>query len=524
MKTALDQVEEAVSLLRQQTARTWVFYLLGAVPFSLAMLAFVRDMTSVYGANLCLPDALLCSAAFLWSSFWKARFAGSLLVTMGGSELTARHRNSVWQCAFIQIVIQSGKLLILPFAAISIVPMPWISALFRAVNTEAGQSGATLRGTLQRAAERAAIAPKKNWIALLICTIIGLVVFINVFVIMLILPRLLQSFTGAESDWTRYSRPVGNGYIFAVAVAGTWLIMDPLLQAYSVVRSFYFESRQDARDLRLWLQRIATVAVLLLAIMRPAFPSQRPANSNQLSAEDVRRGVHNVIEDRDYNWLRRDKAPSPDDWFGARLFRDWNHAMDVIGSWFHNAWRALGRLLDRLFGRQNSNEDPFKGKAPSAPQLKGVLYAAGALLIVITVVFLFRRRRRTPFTATLQSSSSPVAARNVEEALATERPHEEWLALARELAGRGELRLAVRAMYLANLSYLGSQELLGITKFKSNAIYERELRLRCRTDAVCTAFVRSNRDYERVWYGQHAVTSELQERFEQEVSNIRSYA
>jgi hypothetical protein len=96
--------------------------------------------------------------------------------------------------------------------------------------------------------------------------------------------------------------------------------------------------------------------------------------------------------------------------------------------------------------------------------------------------------------------------------------------MARELLAKGELRLGVRALYLSNLSYLGGEQFIHIARSKSNAIYERELRLRPGSTEVSTPFAQSNRSFERVWYGFHEVTPELVEGFQQNVEAIRRHA
>src|SRR5690349_3378511 len=56
-RTALDQFEEALGLLRRQSLSAWVLYLAGAVPFTLAVLKLVHDMSSGYGAEHSVPDS-----------------------------------------------------------------------------------------------------------------------------------------------------------------------------------------------------------------------------------------------------------------------------------------------------------------------------------------------------------------------------------------------------------------------------------------------------------------------------------
>jgi hypothetical protein len=125
---------------------------------------------------------------------------------------------------------------------------------------------------------------------------------------------------------------------------------------------------------------------------------------------------------------------------------------------------------------------------------------------------MWRRRRPQvqPILATPVSAAPDLADENV---LADELPREGWLRLGRQLTERGELRLAVRAFYLAALADLGHQELIRVARFKSNRDYEHELRRRAsRRPELVSAFAESVRLFDRVWYGRYEVTaSELRD-------------
>ncbi|MDQ3623852.1 MAG: DUF4129 domain-containing protein, partial [Verrucomicrobiota bacterium] len=102
-------------------------------------------------------------------------------------------------------------------------------------------------------------------------------------------------------------------------------------------------------------------------------------------------------------------------------------------------------------------------------------------------------------------------------------PEDGWLQLARELVGRGEMRLALRASFLAGLAHLGKRDLISIARYKSNLEYERELRRRARARGELTAAFDQNRAvFERAWYGRHAVTPEILESFNHNLEKIRA--
>ena len=93
----------------------------------------------------------------------------------------------------------------------------------------------------------------------------------------------------------------------------------------------------------------------------------------------------------------------------------------------------------------------------------------------------------------------------------------------RECIARNDLRLAVRAMYLANLAYLGGRSLIAIDRTKSNRDYERELRRRASAKPeILPVFSDTVGVYERSWYGMYDVSRELVARIEMNFSSTRA--
>jgi hypothetical protein len=102
-------------------------------------------------------------------------------------------------------------------------------------------------------------------------------------------------------------------------------------------------------------------------------------------------------------------------------------------------------------------------------------------------------------------------------------PEEGWLKMAREMMAQGNLRLALRAFFLAGLASLGAREMIAIASFKSNREYEAELRRRARAlPALQTAFSQNVAAFDRAWYGQHAVSQEALQQFQANLEQIRA--
>jgi hypothetical protein len=97
---------------------------------------------------------------------------------------------------------------------------------------------------------------------------------------------------------------------------------------------------------------------------------------------------------------------------------------------------------------------------------------------------------------------------------ADELPTNRWLILAKELMEKGDLRLALRAFYLATLAHLSDHGLLTIEGFKSNREYENELRRRAHEHQNLVSLFSANvKLFDRSWYGLYDVTQEILKSF-----------
>jgi len=106
---------------------------------------------------------------------------------------------------------------------------------------------------------------------------------------------------------------------------------------------------------------------------------------------------------------------------------------------------------------------------------------------------------------------------------AAQLPEDEWLRLAGELLNQGDLRLALRAFYLATLAHLAAREIVSIARFKSNHDYEIEVNRRARgLPELRAAFTANVSSFDRAWYGLYEVTAEAMAQFKSNFERIRS--
>jgi len=149
-----------------------------------------------------------------------------------------------------------------------------------------------------------------------------------------------------------------------------------------------------------------------------------------------------------------------------------------------------------------------------------LILSAGALGLLL---WRYARRawtKREVVTAEVVAAQPDLADENV---TASRLPEEEWLKLAGELSARGDLRLALRALYLASLAHLAGRELVSIARFKSNRDYLLEVGRRARARGELTrAFGENVALFDCVWYGLYTVSGETYAQFRANLERIRT--
>lgn len=496
---AMDVVERAIFLLRSQPAGVWAVQAAGATPLLLSALYFVFDATSRNGDHSGLAvEALLCAACFLWFNVCRARFAQLL------SSALSDQKAGSWKQAFDPrgLALQSCKLFAMPLALVAVLPLGWAVSFFR--------SGAIFSGreAFGRATKMAGVWQKQTWAMLATLALFSLVVLVNFLTLLALLPSLVRIFSGAENAFTRLSVSF-NWTVFTIALGLTWLVLDPLVQAVFCVRAFLAESCHSGLDLIFALRHLAAVTVLAAVIA----PHARAQPAPRVTAQQLDSSVERVLQQREYSW----RLPRQDD-SAPGLF---DRIFAPVRTAFRRLVRWIGELLDKLLRR---NQSDSSGRTAPFPAVKWTLVAlivVFAAVVGFALVRLLGGREKpdagvpAPLPRAIQLEDERISAADL--------PEDRWMELGRECLARGDYRLALRAFYLANLSWLGRRDLLTIAPFKSNRDYSRELRRRAPGEVLQQAFSENVRAFERGWYGAHIVDAAQVDEFERTFSRMKTY-
>lgn len=236
-----------------------------------------------------------------------------------------------------------------------------------------------------------------------------------------------------------------------------------------------------------------------------AEPEPTPLRPREESVQ-VGKAIEDVLLSPDYRWrLPREKAAGKGMELVEMDLSFLDRFKDVIERGYHAVGRFLRRLdrwLDKWFGKkEKGRRSDGAFDLPPRP----LFFLAAALSASVFAVMLYRAWRRRGQVANAQGVAAGAEAPPdplAESTTADQLPTDRWMAMARDLLAKGQVRAAMRAMFLACLAHLACQGGITLAKHKSNREYQRELRRRahdCRS--VVGLFDENTRMIERVWYG-----------------------
>ena len=579
-RTLLELGGEAVHLLRSAPAGTLGVYYLGSVPFALGFLFFWSDMSrSAHAREYCGEAALGLAVLFFWMKSWQAVFAARVRAMLLGSAPPWSLARAL-RLAACQIILQSTAFLVFPVALALLFLLPWAYAFYQNVTALGDGTPLTLMETVRRSREQALLWKKQNlgvlWLlspwalllgavlaffalwqsgagaaaatlALLIPFLImisplGLFTAGNAALLILILPELLHRLLGIETRFTLSgASAVLNSTFLTAVLALSYLVMDPLVKTAYTLRCFYGDTLATGADLRSQLRAVAlrsgktalmalvaaglflSAAGIVRAESAPAWPSPSPA----VAPSELNQAISEVLKQREYEWRLPREIPGR---------KDVPEEQGVVSEFVDSIGKTLLKWKDAVrqwFPRRPPKPVPDKPVPPSPNMgffaldaVRIVLYALLAVTVAATLWVLVEQFRRSRAGPLLTATAEEIPAKpdvTDESATADKLRPDEWLELAKSLLGRGELRLALRALFLSNLAWLARREWITIARFKSNREYARELQRRAhsRPEAVRTFWADVD-TFDAVWYGRLNPDARMIADFQADLERIRA--
>ncbi len=554
--SATGLLDAAVALLRVGGTSALLAYLVGTLPFLLGLLYFWGDMSrSRFAHSELLAASLAMAVGLVWMKSWQAVFVGRLQRVLVGDSGQPRSLVQIVRMVVTQGLGHAFGLYLLILSVLLVFPLVWVYPFLQNV-TVACDGRIGLAEGLRRSWRQAGDDIGMNFRLLTLVSGLLLPLLIaNVILAMLLIPILLSWLLGLDTSLSRAWQSVltdqmallrwmGNTTFLAAVGAVCYLMLDPVLKAAYTIRAFHGQARASGRDLLAqlrWLRdqgrSVAAGIVVLAAVLVAASPVRAQsqaaggvapvvsATETPPPPQRLDEAIDKTVRQRKYSW----RIPRPE---GEAGEPETPGFLQDMANWLDERMKALREWLE---GEEDPQEEIYEPTEPEiggeGPNLQGPLkfatFALVGLAIAAGVYFLVRYLRdRTPREDKAEAEELAADIDVADESIvASQLPEDGWMRMARELIDKGDYRLALRAMYLACLAYLGDREFLMIAKFKSNRDYQRELLRRGHSyPEVVDAFSESVGDFENAWYGMHEVTRETLERTMQNHRRIHEHA
>jgi len=517
-KSAILIVEEAVHLLRSSPITLLSSFYLGSIPFVLGLLYFWADMSrSAKAHEYSSVAALGLAILFVWMKYWHFVFAFRVRSLLAGKAVYTWSMGRVAAIVTTQTLIHSTRFIIMPVAALMVVPFGFCYAFFQNAGAHVTAETQNTRSTITWAWRQAKLWPRQNHLLIGIFWIFGIVIFLNVSFASFVIPQLLKTLFGIESKFTLSGIHLILNPIFWVSMLGmTYLFLDPLVKTAYVLRCFYGTSLESGEDLKTELNDLMNLAKVsatgLLAIFLFCMPPAADAKPQlPISPKELDRSIEDVMNQREFAWrmprdsLQNKKQESKGpiaaavDWFIDLLVK----GVKTLKNWITKFFEWLDGLLPEAGKTQKPSD------ADWMTSVRLVLIVLLVLLVTfLTFVFVrIWQKHRTGLSKNPIAKAVQLPDLTDETIKADDLPANRWLAFAKEMIENGDLRLAMRAFYLATLAQLAERDMITIEQHKSNRDYEKELIRRAHEKkAMLAIFSKSLTTFERVWYGMYPVT------------------
>jgi len=546
VRGALEIIEEAVHVLRRSSVTQIASYYVGSLPFVLGFLYFWADMSrSAFAQRHCAEAAIGLSLLFLWMKFWQAVFTRGVKERVYGEPETDWNFLRVARLIRIQAVNQPVGLFLLPVALLITIPFGWAYAFFQNI-LMVGTDSDDLKTLCKKSMQQALIWPGQNHMLLSVMFLFGLFIFINLAFALLVIPVLLNMLLGLDTLFTQNGMHILNTTFLTTVCGLTYLCIDPLIKTAYVLRSFYGDSIKSGVDLRVGLKtlfRPRRVVAGLLVLLLLASSDVHAASGVGIAEKSARqtftplakdssvlpgeldRSISEVLNQREYTW----RMPRKNDEAHSSVIQSFIMGlMDWLGGLFRSIWNWLGKIINwlkKLLPERIATGEGAQRSISDWMELARVLIfllLAAVVCGLLILLWQFWKRSRSRSEETLVQPALAQPDPGDENVTANDLPSVEWGVLARELMDKGELRLAMRALYLAGLAYLAEKEMVIIAKFKSDRDYERDLRRRIHVKPdLLNAFSQNLMIFESVWYGMHELTRRELQSFTANLERIK---
>ena len=255
----IDLIEEAIHLLRRAPIETYAFFLVGITPFVLCFFRFCSEMSYSKFAETYLPGfASTLALSYLWMKAFQYLACRQLVLVYTRDFSNQRTFGRILRSCVHQAAIHPFGLIAKPMAALAAIPgfLTFVPLLMlpASIIFSFFQNASILitgeRGDFAKCWRLSVIRGRTAASLLLLSLFLRIVVFLNVYTTIGILPYLLKALFGVDTFLSRdfrwlisFSYLVGIGLIFYFAV-------DLLIKAIQVIQVCRADAQTTGQDLQ----------------------------------------------------------------------------------------------------------------------------------------------------------------------------------------------------------------------------------------------------------------------------------
>lgn len=527
--SAVRLIEDALVLAKRMDSTVWLIYLSGVAPFFGLLLFELTDLAQNPFALERLGFLTFALALlYCWLHVCQSVFCGCLNAALTETDRPLRAHFA--QAFAIQPALAASKLIVWPITLALLLPHFVVTMFYQHSLVPQGTPFQGLRSAMAEAKRDALYRQGQAVWLLLLILLLRAILWINLFILLVSLPALWKTFSGQEGKLTRAPDLLLNPASMVALSTLAYIALDPVVKSAGVLRRFARQSEASGLDLRLRISLLRPAAAVILCALcipfcRMAAAPSPSASASTVSPDRMRDAIDRVFHDPHHTWdlpvvETRKPASGP---FTAFM----DSIVDRIGKAWDNLVSAIASLIEALrhaLSNSNRSAEPNAHPVSSFDGWAVIGVFTVLLAAMLLVAFWNRRKRLHPQAAATTALPATPIDISREAVHALDQPEDEWLKLAEQHRAAGNLRLALRALYLSTLAAFGLAGLISLARGKTNLDYLRELQRRAkRMSADFIPLFRSNLGlFEQSWYGAHAVTEETFERFERNSSLLRN--
>ncbi|MBN1983775.1 MAG: hypothetical protein JW795_19730 [Chitinivibrionales bacterium] len=540
-QSAVELLEQSAAILKSAPFPLLGTYFLGSVPFIIAFLYFLADMTKgAFAASYCAQASLCIAGAYLWMKWWHRRFCLLSIEIISKNKTRSGTLADYIYC----IVVQSFGLFLMPIAALLTFALPAMYG-FCAYACMVGKKK-TLGLFLQHCYTNALLWQKQAIVLLGILMLLWFVLFVNTVIVFSSIPYAMAKLFALTTVESGTNSTFSVAMLVIAALLVSWAMIDPLMKIAYCLRYYHAASLKNGRDILETLHElqrekpasphlkgvmVCCIVVAAIGTLLPGEPdaSTHPMDSNiVINSEKLEEIISSVIVKPDYSWRLPHKVETkaqPKKSFITTLTESAVRSVKFVGRHIAQFVKKILKWFLKIT-RQKSTS----GTAEIVDWMKSVngilLIILGCLSVLFLIwIFVLKMRKPAPvIPATDQASLHALDLEN-ENISADALPVDEWLKRARSFLEQKQHKAAIRAFFLSTLATLSENRLLTLGIDKSNKEYQRQVSiLSRRVQEIFPAFSQMVLIFEMIWYGNFQITETVMKEFILLNEQIRGYA